>query len=50
MKEQTTKVKDGEIIKQFQSPKFNNLKDFDISPTGKTIYLLNGSSVYKINL
>ena len=41
--------KNAEIIKQFQSSKFNNLKDFEISPTGQTIYLLNGSIIYKIN-
>jgi len=42
--------KTGKIIKQFQSNKFNNLKDLDISPTGKTIYLLNDSDVYKIEM
>jgi len=42
--------KDGEIIKQIQSSKFNNLKDIDISPTGQTIYLLNNTTIYKINL
>lgn len=40
----------GEIIKQFQSEKFDDLKNFSISDNGKTIYLLNGSKVYKINL
>lgn len=40
--------KEGKIVKQFQSDKFNNLKYFDISPAGKTIYLLNDSKVYKI--
>lgn len=39
----------GNIIKQFQSEKFDNLKDFDVSPDGKTIYLLSGPQVYKLS-
>ena len=42
--------KKGKIIKQFQSDKFDNLKDIDISPDGKTIYLLNNSIVYRIKM
>jgi len=42
--------KAGKIIKQFQSEKFDNLKDFDVSETGKTIWLLNNSEVYKIEI
>ncbi|MBU2635171.1 hypothetical protein KJ841_01690 [Patescibacteria group bacterium] len=42
--------KKGKIIKQFQSEKFNNLKDLDISQDGKTIYLLNSLEVYKIEM
>jgi len=42
--------KKGKIIKQFQSDKFDNLKDLDISQDGKTIYLLNNSTIYKIEL
>lgn len=41
--------KTGQIIKQFQSEKFDNLLDFTISDDGKTIYLLNGLKVYQIN-
>lgn len=41
--------KRGEIIKQFQSKKFDNLLDFAVSQNGKTIYLLNGLKVYQIN-
>ncbi|MDP2864381.1 MAG: hypothetical protein Q8N73_01845 [bacterium] len=41
--------KTGKIIKQFQSEKFDNLKDFAVSDNGKTIYLLNGLKVYQIN-
>ncbi len=42
--------KDGKIVKQFQSDKFNNLINFDISPSGKTIYLLNENLIYKKTL
>lgn len=42
--------KNGKIFKQFQSDKFDNLLDFAVSDDGKTIYLLNGLKVYKINL
>ena len=40
--------KSGEVIKQFQSEKFDNLLDFSVSTNGKTIYLLNGLKVYQI--
>ena len=40
--------KTGQVIKQFQSKKFDNLLDFSVSKDGKTIYLLNGLKVYKI--
>jgi hypothetical protein len=40
--------KKGKIIKQFQSEKFDNLKDFAFSKDGKIIYILNGTSIYKI--
>lgn len=40
--------KEGKIIKQFESQKFDNLLDFSISKDGKTIWLLNGLKVYKI--
>jgi len=42
--------KSGQIIKQFQSEKFDNLLDFTVSENGKTIYLLNGLRVYQINI
>jgi hypothetical protein len=42
--------KEGKIIKQFQSPNFDNLLDFTVSEDGKTIYLLNGLKVYRLNL
>jgi len=40
--------KTGEIIKQFQSEKFDNLKNLEVSNDGKIIWLLNGNIVYKI--
>ena len=47
-------TKDGKIFKQFQSEKFDNLKDFVISKNEKTIYLLNESLneslIYKIQI
>jgi hypothetical protein len=42
--------KSGQIKKQFQSEKFDNLLDFSISADGKEIFLLNGLKVYKISL
>jgi len=42
--------KKGEIIKQYQSDKFDRLEDFAVSENGKTIYLLNRSTVYQIQL
>ena len=42
-------TKEGRIIKQFQSEKFDNLLDFSVSEDGKTIWLLNGLKIYKIN-
>lgn len=39
----------GQVVKQFQSEKFDNLLDFTISGDGKTIWLLNGLKVYKIS-
>lgn len=41
--------KTGEIIKQFQSDKFDNLKDFVVSEDGETIYLLNGPKIFQIS-
>jgi len=42
--------KDGKIFKQFKSDKFDNLKDLSVNePTGK-VYLLNGTSLYRIDI
>jgi len=38
----------GTIIKQLESDKFDNLLDFTVSESEKTIYLLNGLKVYKV--
>ncbi len=40
--------KTGQVLKQFQSEKFDNLKDFAVSENGRTIWLLNGTNVYQI--
>ncbi|MBU4481229.1 hypothetical protein KKH59_02850 [Patescibacteria group bacterium] len=42
-------TKEGKIVKQEQSEKFNNLLDFSVSADGKIIWLLNGLKVYKIS-
>ncbi len=42
--------KTGAIVRQFQSEKFDNLKNLAISEDGKTIYLLNDSKVYKLEI
>jgi len=42
-------TKSGQIVKQFQSEKFDNLMDFSVSNDGKIIWLLNGLRVYKIS-
>ncbi len=40
--------KRGQIIKQYQSKLFNNPTNFEISPNGETIWLINNNKVYKI--
>jgi len=40
--------KAGKIVTQFQSEKFDNLKDFAVSEDGSIIYLLNGLKIYQI--
>jgi hypothetical protein len=42
--------KDGGIVNQYFSDSFDNLKDFAVSESDNAIYLLNGSSIYKIDL
>jgi len=41
-------TKTGQVVKQFKSDKFENLKDFAVSSDGKIIYLLNGQKVYQV--
>jgi len=40
----------GNLEKQLQSDSFDNLLDFAVSNNEKTIYLLDGLKVYKINI
>ncbi|MEK7482687.1 MAG: hypothetical protein AAB620_02785 [Patescibacteria group bacterium] len=40
--------KKGRLIKQYFSQKFDNLLDFAVSADTKTIWLLNGSTVFKL--
>ncbi|OGY45936.1 MAG: hypothetical protein A2731_04245 [Candidatus Buchananbacteria bacterium RIFCSPHIGHO2_01_FULL_39_8] len=40
--------KDGKLINQYTSKKFDDLKDFVVDEVEKKIYLLNGSSIFGI--
>ncbi len=42
--------KEGQIVKQYQSEKFDNLKDFAVSKDEKKIYLLNNEKLYQLLL
>jgi len=42
--------KKGQVIKQYFSEKFNNLKDFWVSDDGNTIYLLNGNQIFIVKV
>ena len=42
--------KNGELVNQYYSDKFNNLKDFLIDEAGQKAYLLNGAQVFVISL
>jgi len=42
--------KQGKVIRQFESEKFDSLLDFAVSQKENTIWLLNAQRVYKINL
>ena len=42
--------KTGIIIKQFQSNRFDNLKDIAISQDGKTIWVLNEKTIYQLSI
>ncbi|MDP2909649.1 MAG: hypothetical protein Q8N69_01085 [bacterium] len=42
--------KDGKILKEIQNDKLTDFKDFCISEDGKTVYILNGSNLYKAEI
>lgn len=42
--------KSGKVFKQIFSEKFNSLLDFAVSEDGKTIFILNGLTLYKIQI
>ncbi len=42
--------KKGGIIKQYQSDKFNDLKDLVVLEKEKKIYLLNGTEIVEIGM
>lgn len=42
--------KQGKILKQYQSEKFDNLKDFLITQNEKQIYILNNNSIFLIDI
>jgi len=42
--------KTGEIVKEYQSEQFKNLKDIWATPQDKTIYLLSENKIFKIEL
>ena len=42
--------KKGGVISQFQSDKFDNLKDFTVSLKDNKIYLLNGLKIYQLKI
>jgi len=43
-------TKDGKILKQYQSDKFDRLLDFTVSKDERTFYILNDRKVYQINI
>ncbi len=42
--------KKGEIVKQFYSKSFDNLKDLEISENNKNILILNGDAIYRLEI
>jgi hypothetical protein len=42
--------KEGKVVRQFESEKFDNLLDFTVSQNNKNIWLLNAQKIYKISL
>ena len=41
--------KSGQVVKQYTSPVFDGLTDFEVSDDEKIIYLLNGSEIFAIH-
>ncbi|MFA6382653.1 MAG: hypothetical protein WCX08_05305 [Candidatus Buchananbacteria bacterium] len=41
-------AKDGRLISQYISQKFDDLKDFNVNEAAKTIYILNGTSIFGV--
>lgn len=42
--------KNGRLVEQLQSEKFDNLKDFSISNNGSTIWILNGEQIFRLEM
>lgn len=42
--------KNGELVKQIKSDNFSQLLDFEVSPDGKTLWLLDGLKLYQLIL
>jgi len=43
-------AKDGKVLAQYRSDKFTELSDFVVKEKEKTVYLLNGSQIFKLSL
>lgn len=43
-------TKEGKLLKQLASDKFDNLRDIAVDPKEKNLYLLNGTAVFEVNL
>ncbi|MEK7542273.1 MAG: hypothetical protein AAB524_01060 [Patescibacteria group bacterium] len=41
--------KSGEVLRQYRSQAFGQVRDFAVSPNGQTIYLFDGAKVYQIS-
>lgn len=42
--------KQGNLIRQYFSPAFENIKDIQVSPNEKIIYILNGDKIYETKI
>ncbi len=43
-------TKDGTLLTQFTSERFNDLRDVTVDPKTKKIYVVNGSSIFQLDL